>query len=156
MPPAPFSSQAAAQVARLHEHIANQRRDFWHKVTRDLVTRFGLIVLEDLNLDFMLRNPHLALSAHDAGLGEFRQLLAYKAEEAGTQVVTVNLAYTSQVCSACGEMVQKSLSVRVHQCPYCGLELDRDVNAARNILFRALPDAHELPAHPARTEPVRA
>jgi putative transposase len=146
--------KAAAQVARLHEQIANQRRDFWHKVTRELVTQFGLIALEDLNLDFMLRNPHLSLSAHDAGLGEFRQLLAYKAEEAGTRVVTVNPAYTSQMCSGCGELVQKSLSVRVHRCPHCSLELDRDVNAARNILSRALPDAQSnLPAPPtARTE----
>lgn len=133
--------KTAAQVARLHERIANQRRDFWHKVTRDLVDTYGLIALEDLTLKFMTANPHLALSAHDAGLGEFQQLLAYKAESAGTQVVTVNPAYTSQVCSECGVLVEKDLRVRIHVCPHCGLELDRDVNAARNVLKLAFDPA---------------
>lgn len=129
--------KAAAQVARLHERVANQRRDFWHKLTRQLVTNYSLVGLEDLSLGFMTHNHHLALSAHDAGLGEFRQLLAYKAEEAGVQVVTVNPAYTSQACSECGAIVEKSLSVRVHRCPHCGLILNRDLNAARNILALA-------------------
>ncbi len=137
--------KAAAQVARLHERVANQRRDFWHKLTRQLADTYSLIALENLTLAFMTANRHLALSAHDAGLAEFQQLLAYKAEEAGTQVVTVNPAYTSQACSACGVVVQKELSVRVHVCPDCGLTLDRDVNAARNILMCAV--------NPARTGP---
>jgi putative transposase len=152
-------------VAKLHEHIANIRRDFWHKLTRWLVHTDGLIVLEDLSLDFMLRNRHLSLSAHDAGLGLFRsdrvasvfpsngvsdpvgQLLDDKAVSAGCQVTTVNPAHTSQRCSGCGEFVEKKLSLRVHRCPNpeCLLELDRDVNAARNILKRAL--------HSARIEP---
>jgi putative transposase len=133
--------KAAAQVARLHEQVANQRRDFWHKLTRELANTYGLIALEDLTLKFMTANHHLALSAHDAGLGEFQQLLQYKAESAGAEVVTVNPAYTSQLCSGCGVMVEKDLSVRVHQCPHCGLTLDRDVNAARNILFLAVESA---------------
>ena len=136
--------KAARQVARIHERIANQRRDFWHKLTREMAEKYRLIALEDLTLAFMTRNPHLALSAHDAGLGEFQQLLGYKAEEAGSQVVTVNPQNTSQVCSACRQVVLKSLSVRIHRCPVCGLVLDRDVNAARNILSGAL--------FPARTE----
>lgn len=137
--------KAAFQVAKLHEHIANQRHDFWHKLTRELVNTYGRIVLEDLPLKFMTANHPLALSAHDAGLGEFQQLLTYKAENAGTLVVTVNPAYTSQACSGCGVIVPKDLSVRVHLCPDCGLMLDRDVNAARNILFLAV--------NPARTGP---
>ena len=140
--------KAAAQVARLHERVANQRRDFWHKTTRRLVDVYGLIALEDLTLAFMTANHHLALSAHDAGLAEFQQLLAYKAEEAGTQVVTVNPAFTSQACSACGVVVQKDLSVRVHVCPDCGLTLDRDVNAARNILMLAVNPARTGPPEP--------
>jgi len=140
--------KAAAQVARLHERVANQRRDFWHKLTRQLASTYSLIALEDLTLAFMTTNRHLALSAHDAGLAEFQQLLAYKAEEAGTQVVTVNPATTSQVCSACGVVTKKDLSVRVHVCPDCGLTLDRDVNAARNILMLAV--------NPARTGPPGA
>ena len=94
----------------------------------------------------MTANHHLALSAHDAGLGEFQQLLAYKAESAGTPVVTVDPAYTSQVCSECGAIVEKELSVRVHVCPHCGLTLDRDVNAARNVLFLAVEPAWTGPS----------
>jgi len=127
-----------AAIARLHEHIANQRRDYLHKVTTFLVQAYSWIAIEELSLAFMNQNVHLSLSSHDAGLGEFRQLLQYKAEEAGAEVVAVNPAYTSQRCSGCGEIVDKSLSIRVHECPTCGLVLDRDVNAARNILNLAL------------------
>ena len=67
----------------------------------------------------------------------FTQMLAYKVEETGGQLIAVDPAYTSQRCSRCGEMVEKSLSVRVHKCPCCGLEMDRDVNAARNVLLSA-------------------
>jgi putative transposase len=130
--------KAVRQVARLHEHIANQRRDFWHKITTTLTSRYSLIAVEDLNLDFMIQNHHLSLSASDAALGMFFQFLNSKAEEAGCQVVEVNPFRTSQRCSGCGEIVHKDLSVRVHHCPHCQLELDRDVNAARNILNLAL------------------
>ena len=133
--------KAVFQVAKRYEHIANQRHDFWHKITRQLVNTYSMIALENLTLKFMLANHNLSLSAHDAGLGEFQSLLAYKAESAGTQVVTVNPAYTSQTCSDCGVIVPKDLSVRVHHCPDCGFTLDRDVNAARNILFLAVNSA---------------
>jgi putative transposase len=126
--------KAARQLARHHERIASQRRDFWHKTTRQLVNTCGAIALEDLSLSFILRNPSLARAAHDTGLGMFRELLDYKAAEAGVEVITVNPKDTSQVCSGCGCRVPKDLSVRVHHCPECGLTLDRDVNAARNIL----------------------
>ena len=129
--------KAIKQVARLHEKIANQRNDYWHKVTRALAQSHSLIAIEDLNLIFMNRNRHLALTSHDAGLGIFTQLLAYKVEETGCQLVVVDPAYTSQICSGCGEIDEKALSVRVHNCHHCGLELDRDVNAARNIRDRA-------------------
>lgn len=126
-----------AQIARLHEHIANQRRDFWHKATRQLVRTHDLIAVEDLNLGFMTRNRHLARTAHDAGLNVFAHHLLYKAEEAGVKVVAVDPRQTSQTCSGCGVLVPKDLSVRVHDCPECGLTLDRDINAARNILALA-------------------
>lgn len=126
------------QLARLHGRIANQRRDFWHRTTRQLVNQYDLIGIENLTLGFMTANQHLALSAHDAALGEFRSLLTYKAEEAGKQLVSVPPQYTSQRCSGCGTIVAKSLSVRTHRCDECGLELDRDVNAARNILTLGL------------------
>jgi putative transposase len=133
-------------IAHLHEQIANQRRDWLHKIANRLVTDFDLIAIEDLTLAFMNRNGHLSLASHDAGLGELRQLpraaakplSPYKAEEAGCQLVAVNPANTSQMCSRCGRIVSKDLNVRVHKCPTCALILDRDVNAARNILFLAL------------------
>jgi len=125
------------QIARLHERITNQRMDFLHKVSRRLVDEFDLIAIEDLTLAFMNRNPHLALASHDAGVGILRQMLEYKAESAGIPLVAVNPANTSQVCSGCGSIVPKDLSVRVHACSHCGLVLDRDVNAARNILTLA-------------------
>jgi len=125
-------------VAKLHEHTANVRNDFWHKVTFWLVHNYGLIALEELHLAFMTRNAHLSLSAHDAGLGMFKILLGYKAVDAGSAVIFVNPRNTSQACSGCGEIVEKDLSVREHSCPYCHLKLDRDVNAAINILSLAL------------------
>jgi putative transposase len=138
--------KAAFQVARRHEKIANQRRDFWHKETRKLTDKYDLIAIEDLTLQFMTQNGHLALSAHDAALGQFQQLLAYKAEEAGTPVIAVNPQHTSQVCSGCGVLVPKELKVRTHDCPHCGLILDRDVNAARNILNLVLRSARTEPS----------
>lgn len=126
--------KAVQKIARLHEHIASQRLDWWHKVTRQLVDNYGVIVLEDLSLKFMLQNRSLSRCAHDVGLGMFRSLLDYKAMEAGVELVTVNPRNTSQICSGCGRIVLKDLSVRSHVCPDCGLALDRDVNAARNIL----------------------
>ena len=126
--------EALKILAKEHEHIANQRRDWWHKVTFWLVATYGVIVLEDLNLAFMLRNEKLARAAHDISLGLFREILDYKAIKAGVWVVMINPRNTSQKCNGCGEMVPKDWSVRVHSCPHCGFTVDRDVNAALNIL----------------------
>jgi putative transposase len=126
------------QIASLHEQVANQRVDYLHRVSTRLVTENDLIAIENLTLGFMNRNGHLSLSSHDAGFGLFRQMLEYKAESAGIQVIAVNPSNTTQACSGCGSIVPKGLSVRVHACPDCGLVLDRDVNAARNILTLAL------------------
>jgi len=126
------------QIARLHERVANQRADYLHKVSARLVAENDLIAIENIKLGFMNRNKHLSLSSHDAGFGLLRQMLEYKAEEAGIQVVAVNPSNTTQMCSGCGRLVPKSLSVRVHVCSDCGLVLDRDINAARNILALAL------------------
>lgn len=128
---------AKNQVALVYEKVSNQRRDFWHKITRQLVTNHSHIAIEDLDLKFMLEDKHLALSANDASLGIFTKLLDYKAEEAGCQVIKVNPAYTSQTCSQCGVIVKKKLSERTHECPDCGLVMDRDLNAAKNILIKS-------------------
>lgn len=141
--------KAAQQVAKLQEHVANQRLDFWHKTTTALVRQYGYIAIEDLHLAFMTRNGNLSLSAHDAALGAFRQLLRYKVESTGSQLVAVPAHNTSRACSGCGTIVEKSLSVRVHRCPDCGLVLDRDVNAACNILTRALGRSARASTYPA-------
>jgi putative transposase len=128
------------QIGQVHEQVANQRADHLHKLSARLVAENDLIAIEDLVLGFMNRNRHLSLASHDAGFGAFRQMLEYKAEEAGAQVIAVNPSNTTQACSGCGSIVPKDLSVRMHACPDCGLVLDRDVNAARNILAFALQD----------------
>nr|WP_232345200.1 RNA-guided endonuclease TnpB family protein [Paenactinomyces guangxiensis] len=89
-----------------------------------------MIAFEDLNVQGMVKNHHLAKSIVDAGW----QYTAYKAESAGKRVVQVNPHQTSQRCASCGEIVKKTLAERVHCCPFCGYEQDRDVNAAINIL----------------------
>ena len=126
------------RMARLHEQVANRRRDYLHKISYRLVAENDLIAIENLTLGFINHNRHLALASHDAGFGLFRHMLEYKAESAGIQLVAVNPSNTTQICSGCGSMVIKGLSVRLHTCPECGLILDRDVNAARNILDMAL------------------
>lgn len=138
--------KARQQVALIHEHVANTRKDFWHKTTRHLVESYGGIGIEDLSPRFMLANRHLSLSASDAGLGLFQQLLTSKAANAGCEIVWVQAAYTSQCCSGCGSRVPKALSVRVHQCPHCNLVLDRDENAARNIFASAFKSARTEPS----------
>lgn len=121
------------QIRRLHEHTANQRRDFHHKESAKIAERFGFIAVEDLNIKGLARS-HVSKSIGDAGWGYFLSMLSYKAERAGGQFVSVNPNGTSQYCSGCGCRVEKSLSVRVHSCPHCGLTLNRDVNAACNVL----------------------
>ncbi len=126
--------KAKKQVARVHERIVSQRKDKLHKVSRSYVNGYKTIVVEDLKPANMVRNNSLALSISDASWGLLRFFLAYKAESAGREFVTVPPRYTSQRCSHCKELVQKSLSVRTHICPYCGYVADRDTNAALNIL----------------------
>ena len=125
---------ARVLVARSHETVRSQRNDFLHKLANQYVAKYGVICVEDLNIKGMVRNKHLSKSISDSSWGKFFELLTYKAEEAGRKVIKVSPNNTSQICSECGEKVEKSLAVRTHHCPYCGLVLDRDENAARNIL----------------------
>jgi putative transposase len=121
-------------VSKIHEKIANRRSDFAHKLSRDLVDRFGTIVFEDLNTKGMVKNHYLAKSISDVAWNQLVQMTQNKAVEAGSRVVLVDPYNTSQRCYGCGQIVKKELNVCVHQCPYCGLSIDRDVNAALNIL----------------------
>ncbi|WP_281889690.1 transposase [Paenibacillus sp. YYML68] len=129
--------KAVRELARLHEHVANQRKDYAHKLSRNLVSRFGLIAFEDLNTVGMVKNHNLAKSIVDAGWHQLVQFTKYKAESAGRVVKQVDPRNTSQICSNCGEVVKKELKERTHHCPHCGFVADRDVNAAINILQRA-------------------
>ena len=124
-------------VAKLYCKIRNQRSDFHHKVSRKIVDTYGFIVVEDLNIKGLVRNHHLAKHISDAGWGQFLNYLTYKAEYAGCKVEKVAPHYTSVICSVCGEKVPKTLADRIHNCSFCKTVLDRDHNAAINILNRA-------------------
>jgi putative transposase len=126
--------KAVALLKRNHQRVQRQRCDFHHKTALALVRRYDVIYLEDLQVANMVRNHHLAKSIFDAGWAAFRTILTSKAAYAGKWVVAVPPAFTSQDCSGCGERVPKSLSVRTHVCPSCGLVVGRDENAALNIL----------------------
>jgi len=123
-----------ARRAKAHQHVKRQRADFHHKTARALVRDNDTICLEDLQVANMVRNRHLAKSISDAAWGQFRSILDAKAAWAGRRVLAIPAQYTSQDCSGCGERVPNPLSVRTHVCPSCGLVVDRDENAAINIL----------------------
>ena len=128
--------KAKILVAKAHEKIANQRKDFLHKVANFYIAVFGTIYVEKLNITGMIRNRHLSKSIADSSWGMFIEMLSWKAVEAARKVIKVNPRNTSQLCSQCGEKVPKKLAVRVHACPFCGLVLDRDHNAAIVIKSR--------------------
>ena len=128
--------KAVQWLAKKHQKVQRQRRDFHHKTALDLVRQYDIIYHEDLRVTNMVKNHHLAKSISDAGWSAFLAILSFKAACAGREVVGVDPAYTSQACSGCGVLVAKGLSVRWHQCPECGTSLHRDENAARNIQWR--------------------
>jgi putative transposase len=147
--------KAVQVLARKQQHVRRQRCDFHHKTALALVRAYDTIYVEAMQPANLSRRPApkpdgnggyehngasrkagLNTSIHDAGWRHFLSILAYKAAWAGKRVEAVNPAYTSQECSGCGERTQISLSVRTHVCTHCGLILDRDENAARNILWR--------------------
>ena len=141
--------RAAQALARRHAHVADIRREHHITIARSLVARYDTIYVEDLNVRGLARSV-LAKSVHDAAWSTFRHWLACKAEDAGRQVVEVNPRGTSQSCSSCGSVASEklSLAVRWFKCAACGLSLDRDVNAARNI--KGLGLAPQGAAPPAR------
>ena len=151
--------KAAQQVGKAHRHIRNQRKDFHHKEARKLVSTYQTIVFEQLAPSNMSKRPKpkqdeatgqyvpngasakagLNKSIHDAGWGQFQQICESKAACAGSHVLFVSPKYTSQMCSGCGAIAHKELDERWHSCS-CGTELDRDHNAALNILRIGLSD----------------
>jgi putative transposase len=121
-------------VGRVHERITWRRGDFAHQHSRRIVNQFDLIAVEDLSVNRMTHTHCLAKSIADAAWTQFATYLSHKAAWAGRSYVAVNPAYTSQDCSGCGHRQPLSLSERFYTCPCCGLALDRDLNAARNML----------------------
>ncbi len=130
--------KAKIKVASLHQKIQNHRDEFLHQVSRKLVDSADLIVFENLNIQGMLKNHHLAKRIQDHAWGKLIQFTQSKAEKAGKIVELVEARYTSQKCSQCGIMVPKTLAERVHLCPNCGLQTDRDINASLNIITLGL------------------
>ena len=125
-------------VSKIHERISNRRNDFAHKLSRTLVNTYGFIAFEDLSITNMMQNGHLAKSIGDAAWNQLVTYTSYKAVDAGRSVALVDPRNTSKRCSRCSTLVEKALSVRVHNCPVCGLSINRDVNAAINILALGL------------------
>jgi putative transposase len=127
--------QTRRRLGRTHARVANLRRDSLHKLTSELVRSHDVVVVEHLNVGGMVRNRHLARHITDAGLGELRRQLGYKTAWAGTRLVQADTFYpSSKTCSACGAVKAKlPLSVRMFHCESCGLRIDRDLNAARNL-----------------------
>lgn len=124
-------------VARTHERARWKREDFAHQYSRRIVNTFDLIAVEDLAVSNLVQNGHLAKSIHDVAWGQFADLLHIKAEWAGRAFIAVNPAYTSADCSGCGHRkTDLTLADRTYQCVSCGVVIDRDVNAALNILAR--------------------
>lgn len=137
-------NKARLKIARLHEHIANQRLDMQHKLSTQIVRQNDVICIEDLVPKNMVQNPKLAKYISDVSWGEFRRQLTYKAEWYGRKLITVDRFYaSSQICSHCGERWPgtKDLAVRRWICPSCGTSLNRDSNAAKNILNEGLRQA---------------
>ena len=144
--------KASRAVARIHERIGNQRRDYLHKAARHYVNNYDTIVIEDLSVQRMSQEGWLGRSIQDASWSMLRQLLEVKAEKAGRLIIAVPPQFTSQKCSKCGELVPKSLSVRTHVCPHCGYVDDRDTNAAKNILQAGMrPSARGFYCEPSTT-----
>ena len=129
-------NKAKATVARIHARVANQRQDAMHKLTTWLTNKYSDISIEDLHVAGMVKNRHLAKSISDAAFGEFRRQLEYKVARTGARLHVVDRWYrSSQTCSKCGSVKAKlSLAERTYRCDSCGLTMDRDLNAAINIL----------------------
>jgi putative transposase len=142
------------KLAKQYLKVQRQREDFARKTANALITSHDLIAFEHLQIRNMVRNKHLSKSIHDAGWRSFlTRVQAYGAMH-GIEVIAVEPRFTSQDCSACGTRVKKTLSVRTHICPSCGLVLDRDENAARNILIKALLDYADRTVGHTGTDPL--
>jgi putative transposase len=143
----PERQQVVEALNHAYQRARNRRTDFAHQESRKLVNRFGLIAFEKLDIQAMQGNGNRTINQGmaDVAWARFVEYSVYKAESAGRAVIQVNPKNTTQLCAGCGESVPKDLSVRVHECPHCGLKIDRDLNAALNILGRGLASVGHRP-----------
>lgn len=132
-------------VAKIHEKVRNQRRDFCHKEAKKIIDRYQYICVEDLNIKQMIEEKRFAKKIVDASWNQFLQFLSYKAVEAGRKMGVVDPAYTTQDCYNCGHREKKALSEREHHCKKCGYHTGRDLNAAQNILALGMDGLGEIP-----------
>src|SRR5262245_42412938 len=144
----PTRAKCRKVVAHIHERIANRRDNFCHQEARKLVNTHGVLAFEALHIANMMLNSCLTKSIADVAWSQFVRITTDKAACAGRRVAHVDPRYTSQDCSRCGQRVPKSLSQRVHQCPTCQLVMDRDHNAAINILRCGLASLGLAPRSP--------
>ena len=126
------------RLAKIHQKIKYQRNDFLHKISKYYVDSYDTIFVEELKIQNMVKNHHMAKSIYDSSWNSFFQKLEYKAANAGILFAKVAPHGTSQSCSNCGRMVKKTLAIRTHCCPHCGLVIDRDYNASLNIKQRGI------------------
>jgi len=141
------------KIAKLHKRINCQRDDFLHKLSRTYINNFDIICVEDLDVKGLKEKGHnsgMHRSIHDASWSKFIFMLSYKAQSAGRKLIKVDPRNTTKRCSACGSIVKKELSDRVHECPYCGFSCNRDYNASRNILITGM----EQPVAPIEAKPL--
>ncbi|MBT9148120.1 MAG: hypothetical protein DDT32_01890 [Syntrophomonadaceae bacterium] len=146
--------KAKKVVTRIHERISNRRHNFIHQEARKIVNRFGIICIEKLNIKDMMSSQtkvfghKLNKSIADVAWSQFAQQLFFKAEDAGRKVIAIEPRGTSQMCSQCGTIVKKDLSVRWHECSVCDIRLHRDFNASLNILALGLHGMGKIPRSP--------
>lgn len=129
------SKKQRRKVQKLHRRVRNQRQDFLHKASMDVIAKHSGVVLEDLHVEGMLKNHCLAKAISDAGWSKFKRQLCYKAEWNGRYFMVIDrFEATSKTCSGCHNVQEMPLNKRVYICPVCGIIMDRDLNASRNIL----------------------